>query len=99
MMRPTLRAVLLFSATVPPAFVLLAWKPELWAISFDLGLFVLALLGIDALLCIRFRELDVAYDMPARLFIGSGTALNLMIAQRGKARAVTFEALLEQRGE
>jgi uncharacterized protein (DUF58 family) len=99
MIRPTLRAVLLFGATIPPALVLLAWKPEFWAISFDLGLFVLALIGIDALLCTRFRELDVGYDMPARLFVGAEAALHLTITQRSNARAVMVEALLEQRGE
>jgi uncharacterized protein (DUF58 family) len=99
MIRPTLRAVLLFSATVPLALVLLAWRPELWPVSFDLGLFVLALIGIDALLCTRFSNLGVVYHMPARLFIGAEGALRLTIAQRSKARAVVFEALLEQRGD
>jgi uncharacterized protein (DUF58 family) len=99
MIRPTLRAVLLFSATVPMALVLLAWRPELWPVSFDLGLFVLALIGIDALLCTRFSNLGVVYHMPARLFIGAEGALRLTIAQRNRARAVVFEALLEQRGD
>jgi uncharacterized protein (DUF58 family) len=99
MIRPTLRAVLLFSATVPLALVLLAWRPELWPVSFDFGLFVLALIGIDALLCTRFSNLGVVYHMPARLFIGAEGALRLTIAQRSKARAVVFEALLEQRGD
>jgi uncharacterized protein (DUF58 family) len=99
MIRPTLRAVLLFSATVPLALVLLAWRPELWPISFDLGLFVLALIGVDALLCTRFRNLGVAYHMPARLFIGAEGALRLTITQASKAQAVIFEALLEQRGD
>lgn len=99
MIRPTLRAVLLFSATAPLMLVLLAWSPELWPISFDLGLFVLALIGIDVLLCTRFRDLDVVHDMPARLFIGAEGALRLTITQKSKARAVSFEALLEQRGD
>jgi len=99
MMRPTLRAVLLFSATVPLALVLLVSSPELWPISVDLGLFVIALIGIDALLCTRLRNLDVVYDMPARLFIGAEDALRLRITQKNKPRAVLFEAMLEQRGE
>jgi uncharacterized protein (DUF58 family) len=98
MIRPTLRAVLLFSATVPLALVLLIFSPELWPISLDLGLFVLALIGFDALLCTRFRNLDVAYAVPARLFIGAEGALRVTITQKGRARAVPFEALLELRG-
>jgi uncharacterized protein (DUF58 family) len=97
MIRPTLRAVLLFGATVPVTVVLLVLSPELWPLSVDLGLFVVVLVGIDALLCIRFSNLGVVHDMPARLFIGSEGALRLTITQ--KARAVLFEALLEQRGE
>jgi uncharacterized protein (DUF58 family) len=99
MIRPTLRAVLLFGATVPLALVLLAWRPELWPLSFDLGLLVLALIGIDALLCTRFRDLDIVHEMPLRLFIGAEGALRLTIAQTTRPRAVVFEAVLEQRGD
>jgi uncharacterized protein (DUF58 family) len=99
MIRPTLRAVLLFGATVPVTLILLVLRPELWPVAVDLGLFVIVLIGIDALLCVRLRSLDVVHDMPARLFVGSETALRLTITQKVKARPVLFEALLEQRGE
>ena len=98
MIRPTLRAVLLFSATVPLALVVLAISPELWPISLDFGFFVLVLIGIDALRCARFDDLDVTHAVPARLFIGNEGALRLTIAQKGRSRSVPFEALLEQRG-
>jgi uncharacterized protein (DUF58 family) len=98
MIRPTLRAVLLFSATVPLALVVLAISPELWPISLDFGFFVLALIGLEALLCTRFNTLDVTHAVPARLFIGDEGALRLTIAQKARTRAVPFEALLEQRG-
>ena len=99
MIRPTLRAVLLFGATVPATLVLLVLHPELWAVAVDLGLFVIVLIGLDALLCTRFRDLDVVHDMPSRLFVGSEGALRLAITQNTRARPVPFEALLEQRGE
>jgi uncharacterized protein (DUF58 family) len=98
MIRPTLRAVLLFSATVPLALVLLASDPELWPVSLDLGLFVLALIGIDALMCSRFRDLELVYTLPLRLVIGAEGALRLTVTPKGRARAIRFEALLEQRG-
>jgi uncharacterized protein (DUF58 family) len=98
MIRPTLRAVLLFAATVPPAFVLLAIGPELWPISLDLGLFVLGLIAVDALRCPRLRNMTVAHVVPGRMFIGAEGALQLTIAQTGSARAALIEALLELRG-
>ncbi|HTO63384.1 MAG TPA: DUF58 domain-containing protein [Bradyrhizobium sp.] len=98
MTRPTLRAVLLFGATLPPALVVLIIGPELWPVSLDLGLFVLALIVIDALLCTRFRNITVTHAVPARLFIGAEGALQLTIAQQGRARTVPFEALLEMGG-
>jgi uncharacterized protein (DUF58 family) len=98
MIRPTLRAVLLFSATVPPAFILLAIDPELWPISLDLSLFVLGVIAVDALRCARFHDMTVTHAVPARLFIGGEGALHLTIALTGRARTVQFEALLELRG-
>jgi uncharacterized protein (DUF58 family) len=99
MIRPTLRAVLLFAATVPLALVLLAWRPELWPISFDFGFLVLAAIGIDALLCARFRQFTLAYRAPVRLFVGTEGGLSLTVSHAGGSRPVTFEALLEQRGD
>ena len=98
MIRPTLRAVLLFSATVPLGLVVLVVSSELWLLSLDLSLFVLVLIAIDALLCPSFHRLGVDYAMPGRLFIGTEGALHLTITQKGRARSVLFEALLEQRG-
>ncbi|HEY4986912.1 MAG TPA: DUF58 domain-containing protein [Bradyrhizobium sp.] len=59
---------------------------------------MLALIGIDAMLCPRLHNLGVVYAVPARLFIGVEGALRLTITQKDRARAVLFEALLEQRG-
>jgi len=98
MIRPTLRAVLLFSATVPLGLVVLVVSPELWPVSLDLGFFVLVLIAVDALLCPRFHQLGVEHAVPARLFIGAEGALRLTITQKGRGRAALFEALLEQRG-
>jgi uncharacterized protein (DUF58 family) len=99
MIRPTLRAVLLFGATVPLALILLAWNAELWPLSFDFGILVLVVVGIDALMCMRFRELALACDVPARLFVGSEGAVKLTVSQRAGTRPVPLEALVEQRGE
>ncbi|HZR75596.1 DUF58 domain-containing protein, partial [Bradyrhizobium sp.] len=99
MIRPTLRAVLLFGATVPLALILLAWNAELWPVSFDFGIFVLVVVAIDALLCARFRQLELAWDVPVRLFVGDEGAVKLTVSQQAGTRAVPFEALVEQRGD
>src|SRR4051812_24347855 len=98
MIRPTLRAVLLFGATVPLGLVVLVVNSELWPLSLDLSVFVLALIAIDTLLCPSFHRLGVDYAVPTRLFIGAEGALRLTITQKGRAPPVLFEALLEQRG-
>jgi uncharacterized protein (DUF58 family) len=65
---------------------------------FDLSLFVLGLIAVDALRCARLHDMTVAHAVPARLFIGGEGALQLTITQRGRARTLLFEALLELRG-
>jgi uncharacterized protein (DUF58 family) len=99
MIRPTLRAVFLFAATLPPALLLLIWRKDLWVFSFDPGLFVLAVTGLDALMCLRFRQIDIDFDTPSRLYIGSAGAMRLSLTQHRKTRPVAIEALPEQRGE
>ncbi|QEL22362.1 DUF58 domain-containing protein [Bosea sp. F3-2] len=99
MIRPTLRAVLTFAATGPAAVALLVHDPALWPIAFDLGLFVLALIGVDALLCIRPSRLKLSVDAPSRLFIGSEGRLTIGAAIDGASRPVTIEALPEQSGD
>jgi uncharacterized protein (DUF58 family) len=99
MIRPTLRAVLLFAVTIPASLLLLIWQPDLWPVSFDPSLFVLALIGLDALIRLRFRQMEITCEAPARLYIGTRGALHVTITQRGKAHPVIVQALLEQRGD
>jgi uncharacterized protein (DUF58 family) len=99
MIRPTLRAVLLFAVTIPPSLLLLIWQPDLWPVSFDPSLFVLAVTGFDALIRLRFRQMKITCEAPARLYIGTRGALHVTITQRGKVHPVIVQALLEQRGD
>ncbi len=99
MIRPTTRAVLLFGATVPVAIGLLIYDPALWPIALDLGLFVLALIGLDVLLCARPSRLTLTVDAPPRLYIGSEGHLAVKAAIAGASRAVAIQVLLEQSGD
>ena len=99
MIRPTTRAVLLFGATVPVALALLIADRALWPIALDLGLFVLALIGLDALLCPRPSQLALTVEAPPRLLIGSEGALVATIALEKSSHPVVIEALAEQTGE
>lgn len=99
MMRPTLRAVLIFGATLPVAVMLLTYDTELWPISLDLGLFVLALIAIDAALCVRPSRLDIVAEAPNRLFVGSEGGLTVKIGLVNTSRRLVLDVLAEQRGD
>ena len=99
MIRPTPRAVLLFGATVPVAIGLMIHDQTLWPIALDLGLFVLALIGLDALLCARPSRLTLTVDAPPRLYIGSKGQLTVQAAIEGATRAVAIQVLPEQSGD
>ena len=99
MIRPTPRAVLLFAATVPVAIGLLIHDATLWPIALDLGLFVLALIGLDAVLCVRPSRLALTVDAPPRLYIGSEGQLIVSAAIEGASRPMSIEALPEQSGD
>jgi len=99
MIRPTLRAVLVFAATLPLAVVLLAYDTGLWPIALDLGLFVLALVAVDAMLCVRTSRLDIVAEAPSRIFIGSEGGLALTIDIANASRSLVFDVMAEQRGD
>lgn len=99
MIRPTLRAVLVFAATLPLAVVLLAYDAGLWPISLDLGLFIVALVALDAMLCVRPSRLDIVAEAPSRLFIGSEGGLAVTVGIADASRGLVLDVLAEQRGD
>ena len=99
MIRPTLRAVLIFAAGIPLALLIVIYNPGLWALSFDYALLVL-IVGVSdlALACPR-RRLNVKIAVPDRLYIGEQGAATVSIATGGFRRPIRFEAIAEQRGD
>jgi len=98
MIRPTLRAALLFAPTLPAALLIILLNRDLWPYSFDLGLLVLAGVGVDALLCASFRALTPTVDAPARVYVGDAANIETTILQSGRLRASSFDILPELRG-
>jgi uncharacterized protein (DUF58 family) len=99
MIRPTLRAVLVFAATLPLAVALLIHDAGLWPISLDLGLFILALIVLDAILCVRPSHLQIVAEAPSRLSIGSEGGMAVTIGVAKASRGFVLDVLAEQRGD
>src|SRR5438045_1898007 len=112
MIRPTLRAVLIFVAGIPLALLVVIYEPSWWMLSLNYGALVLLAAGTDALLALPPRALRVQVATPDRLHIGESGAVAVTIAVRaagdGSARGARlawgrpttrFELLAEQRGE
>ena len=87
MIRPTRRAVLLFALGVPFAFLLVVLDPALWEFCLDFGALVLIALGVDALLTLPRRRLEVEVDLPEALYVGEAGEIKVVLAARRYARA------------
>ena len=98
MIRPTLRAALLFAATPLLAFVVLALNGDLWPYAIDPGLVVLACIGVDAALGAPFRGLSVDVQSPARVYVGTTLDVVVTIVQSGRTRARRYGVLGEWTG-
>jgi uncharacterized protein (DUF58 family) len=99
MIRPTRGAVLLFALGVPFAFLLVVLDPALWEFCLDFGALVLIALGVDALLTLPRRRLEVEVDLPEVLYVGEAGEIKVVLAARSYARGITIELLAEQRGD
>jgi uncharacterized protein (DUF58 family) len=99
MIRPTLRAVLIFAVGIPLALFVVIYDPPLWPLSFNYGLVALFVIGSDMALALSPRLLDVNVTVPDRLYIGEHGVIMVAIAAAGIRRATRFEAMAEQRGD
>jgi uncharacterized protein (DUF58 family) len=99
MMRPTLRAVLIFAVGVPLALCIVLYDRSLWPFSFDYGVVVLLAVATDGLLSFPARLLRVDAAVPDRLYIGERGTLAVTIGATAYRRRVRFELLSDQRGD
>ncbi len=94
-MRPTPRCLLLFAAGFPLAALPLLLGPELWTpwIAWMGGCSLL--LGIDAILGLPARRLDVAVVAPAVLFVGAQDEVEVTLQPRSRSGTRAVEVLLD----
>lgn len=97
--RPTLRAVLLFAASLPLGFIVLAWDPELWAFSLIFGFLALVAIIIDALIGMPANQLDITIETPPHLFVGVAADITVELEQTGRFRPLAYDLIAEYRGE
>ena len=99
MIRPTLRAILIFAGGIPLALFVVAYNPGLWALSFDYALLALAAGLSDFALACPWRLLGIKTAMPDRLYIGEQGAITIAITAGKFRRPIRFEAIAEQQGD
>src|ERR1051325_11312735 len=95
-MRPTLRCLLVFLAGIPLSLGAVAIHPRLWTVWVAyLGAAIL-LAGIDGLLAMPRRRLQITARVPEQLFIGgTGTAVIDLVARGGARRGAALELIAE----
>ena len=98
-LRPTLRAVLLFTASLPIAFIALAFDSDTWPFAFDPALLILATIVGDMLASVPASRLVISIETPARLFVGAVGEVEVRVDQNARVRPVEFTMLAEQTGQ
>ncbi|MDJ0949862.1 MAG: DUF58 domain-containing protein [Alphaproteobacteria bacterium] len=95
MMRPTLRAVLLFGAGIPLALGALIVDTAYWPTApAYLGMAVV-LAGLDAIFAVRQSSLTLEIDIPAILFIGRSEDLVIRVAAAGRGPVVPLQLAID----
>src|SRR5262245_37995635 len=98
MIRPTLRAVLIFAAGIPLAVFVVIVDTDFWPLSFNLAALVLVTIGIDALLGLTPRRLDIRVVTPDLLYIGERGSIAVTAKAPGYRRTTRLELIAELRG-
>ena len=92
MIRPTVRAVVLFGAGVPVALLAILVGENLWPIGLVYLAAALLLTGADAILVPSVRSFNRAIHLPNTLYIGDVEALRLDLALPAGRLATHIEA-------
>jgi uncharacterized protein (DUF58 family) len=97
--RPTRRAVLAFSLSVPIALILVSSGVGAWYLALYYPVAVLSLFAADALGTLPSRRLSVEVTHPKNLFPGKSGEARVEITAEGYEGSASFDVLLEQSGE
>lgn len=99
MIRPTIRAVLVFVFGIPLSLFVVIYDSSLWALSLDYAALAIVTIGLDALLAFPPRQLNALVATPDKLYIGERGAIIVTIATARYRRTTHFELIAEQRGD
>jgi uncharacterized protein (DUF58 family) len=99
MIRPTKKAVLLFSISIPAAALIIAGAGGAWYAALYYPAAVAALAAADALAALWPSRVEVNVTHPKQIFIGASGSARAAISTPGYSWAVAFEAELEASGE
>jgi uncharacterized protein (DUF58 family) len=98
-MRPTPKAVLFFSISVPLALLIISTRSEAWYLSLCLPGMTLAFIAADAVNTLPGNRLAAAPRVPKRLFIGQPGLVELDLSAENYYRFIPIQILLEVSGE
>ena len=90
-MRPTLRAAILFIAGVPLSLALVLVDATFWPYGLAILGFSVLITGIDAVLGLPARALDVTWDLPEALYIGDQDPMTLSLSVRRRHSRAMIE--------
>jgi uncharacterized protein (DUF58 family) len=99
MIRPTRKAVLVFSFSVPIALLLVSLRSDIWYFSIWYPAAAFALFAADALGALPSRRVTVEIDHPKNLCVGKRGAATVKISAGGYGGDAAFDVTLEQSGD
>jgi uncharacterized protein (DUF58 family) len=98
-MRPTPKAALLFSMSVPLALLIVSVWSVTWYISLYLPIIVLTFLVVDAFEILPVKHLLVVSRVPKYLYIGQSGFVELDLSVKNHSRLLCIKVLLELTGD
>ncbi|MDR1134482.1 MAG: hypothetical protein LBL05_09990, partial [Synergistaceae bacterium] len=99
MTRPTQRAVIAFSISVPIALLIVCvWRGH-WHVALYYPAAVVALMAGDFMSAPHSKRVGMEASCPRQIFLGRRSEVKLSITAAGYGRPVRIEALLEASGE
>jgi uncharacterized protein (DUF58 family) len=98
MTRPTLRAALCFSLSVPAALLVVSLWEGRWYFALYYPSAMLAFIAADVIMAVPRRALTVLLSAPERFYVGHDSGVTVELRADNRGRPLRFEALLEQSG-
>jgi len=98
-MRPTPKAVFLFSLSVPLAILIVSVWSAAWHFSLWLPVIALAFIAIDALNTLQASRVSTTLRVPKHLYVGQPGFIELDLSAHNYTRPLSISILFELTGE